>query len=193
MMSQWYGVALDSHHKIIIFDDFKDKLLAQVQPFAFGQKDIVYTVSDTLTFMFITHTLRQDKYSRKKMLEGTHPAIWLSNHPLPDWVLQADHWMKNLVIVTLPDRDLFGECICEQDAQTEYEFNMNFDLLAATPDLIESDATMVNDTLPPSSAPRDESPEIQSIEEWEWEAALASQQQAEVLHFTNVFLDDVPL
>lgn len=57
MMSQWYGAALDSRHKLVIFDDFKDELLAQVQPFAFGQKDIVYTVSNQLHLLLITHTL----------------------------------------------------------------------------------------------------------------------------------------
>ncbi len=132
-------------------------------------------------------------------MEGTHPAIWLSNRPLPDWVLQADHWMKNLVVITLPDEELFSECICEQDAQDDMDLVSNPDLfidlplLAATPDLIESDDTWVNSTLPPSSVTRDMSQEIQSIKDWEWAVALASQEQAKDLHFTNVFMEDIPL
>lgn len=114
--------------------------------------------------------------------------------------------MKNLVVVTLPDVELFGECICGQDALDDFDmFDLddmpasqlrvmdNITTPAATPDPIESDATRVNSTLPPSSPPREESPEIQAISEWEWEAALSSQQRAGVFHHTNVFLEDIPL
>lgn len=122
-------------------------------------------------------------------MAGTHPAIWLSNRPLPEWVLQADHWMRNLVVVTLPDIKLYGDCICGQNAEDDYD--MDFPIPDATPDPIESDDTRVGSTLPPSSAPRDTSPEIQTIEEWEWNAGLLSQERQGALHHSNVFLEDL--